>query len=428
MPVTGSSSDFLILMERVGISLAIGMMIGLEREWAHKDVGVRTFAFVALAFTLAWTIHPVVSYLLLAALIPLITLMNWRSFSRDRSLEMTTSVALLATALLGILVGEGLQLVAAACGVVITGLLAWKSEVVKFTEEVTIEEIRGALLLGVIALVVYPLLPRNPVDPWDLILHVHGPLLIDLRATWTVVLVISAIAFTNYVLLRLYGTRGIRWTGLLGGLVNSTATVVELAGRARHHPGRLSVFVLIGILTANTAMLLRNGLILGVFDSAALSYGWIAVAFMLVASAVITYSIRTKDTETAPLHMRSPISFRTALTFGAFFLLITLISEQANTHLGPAGFLLVAAIGGLVSSASTSAAAGILAAKGVLSPELAGYGVIVTSMASLAFHIPMAQMAGRDRSITMRLAIFSGLILAAGLAGLATQSLLDGHL
>ena len=419
MPVTGSSSDFLVLMERVGISLAIGMMIGLEREWAHKDVGVRTFAFVALAFTLAWTIHPVVSYLLLAALIPLITLMNWRSFARDRSLEMTTSVALLATALLGILVGEGLQLVAAACGVVITGLLAWKSEVVRFTEEVTIEEIRGALLLGVIALVVYPLLPPRPVDPWHLI---------DLRAAWTVVLVISAIAFTNYVLLRLYGTRGIRWTGLLGGLVNSTATVVELAGRARGHPGRLSVFVLIGILTANTAMLLRNGLILGVFDSGALSYGWIAVAFMLVASAVITYSIRTKDTETAPLHMRSPISVRTALTFGLFFLLITLISELANQHLGPAGFLLVAAIGGLVSSASTSAAAGILAAKGVLSPELAGYGVIVTSMASLAFHIPMAQMAGRDRSITMRLAFFSGLILAAGLAGLATQSLLDGRL
>src|SRR5262249_42410317 len=202
----------------------------------------------------------------------LITLVNWRSFARDRSLEMTTSVALLATAVLGILVGEGKLLLAAACGVILTGLLAWKAEVVKFAGEVTIDEIRGALLLGMIAVVVYPLLPSGTIDPWRLI---------HLRAAWTVVLVISAIAFANYVLLRIYGTRGVRWTGLLGGLVNSTATVVELAERARGNPERLSVFALLGMLTANIAMLIRNGLILGIFAPRALTYGSLSVRFML---------------------------------------------------------------------------------------------------------------------------------------------------
>ncbi len=421
MPFTGSNSDFIMLMQRVAISLAIGMMVGMEREWAHKDMGVRTFALVSLAFTLAWIISPPTTYLLMLALIPLITLVNWRSFARDRSLELTTSVALLATALLGILVGEGRFLVAAAAGVVMTGLLAWKSEVVKFTGEVTIEEIRGALLLGVIALVVYPLLPSSlppTMDPWHLI---------DLRSAWTAVLVISAIAFTNYVLLRLYGTRGIRWTGLLGGLVNSTATVAELANRARVDPARLSVFALLGMLTANTAMLLRNGLILGVFDSAALSYGWLAVGFMLVASGLVTYFIRVREAETAPLRIQSPISVRHALTFGALFLLITLAGELANRAFGQTGFLVISALGGLVSSASTSAAAGILAAKGVLRPELAGYAVVVTSMASVLFHVPMAQMAGRNRAVTLRLAFLSSLILVAGLAGLAAQSLLNGR-
>jgi len=419
MNLTPSSADFLVLMQRVIVSLAIGMMVGMEREWAHKDVGVRTFAFVSLAFTLAWTISPVTSYLLIVALIPLIALLNWRSFARDRSLELTTSVALLATALLGILVGQGLFLVAAACGVVITMLLAWKAEVVRFAGAVTIEEIRAALLLGVIALVVYPLLPPGTIDPWNLI---------DLQAAWTVVLVISAIGFANYILLRLYGTRGIRWTGLLGGLVNSTATVAELASRARSNPGRLSVFALIGMLTANTAMLLRNGLVLGVFNSTALSYGWASVGFMLAASALVTYRIRVEDTETAPLHMQSPISVRHALTFGALFLLITVAAELASKVFGQTGFLLVSFLGGLVSSASTSAAAGILAAKGVLTPELAGYGVVVTSMASLVFHIPIARMAGLDRTVTIRLALFSVVILVAGLAGLVAQTFLDGHL
>ncbi len=420
-----ANADFVLLMERVVVSLAIGMMIGMEREWAQKEIGVRTFAFVSLAFTLAWIISPVVTYILLGALIPLITLVNWRTFTRGGSLEMTTTVALLVTALLGILVGAGLLLVAAASGVVMTVLLAWKPELVKFAGEVTTEEIRAALLLGVIAVVVYPLLPGGTVDPWHLI---------DLRAAWTVVLVISAIGFVNYVLLRLYGTRGIRWTGLLGGLVNSTATVAELARRARNNPHDLSVFALIGMLTAGTAMLIRNGLILAIFDGAALRYGWVSVGLMLAASMVVISRIRirdtktVRDTQTVPLRVESPISVRQALTFGGLFLLITLAGELANRLYGQTGFLLISAIGGLVSSASTSAAAGILAAKGSLTPELAGYGVVLASMASLVFHIPVAHMAGLDRTVTVRLAWLSAVILAAGLAGLAAQTLLNGRI
>src|SRR5690348_7433943 len=293
-PAPGQGLEYLPLIERAAVSLLIGGMIGMEREWAHKDIGVRTFALIALSFTLAWTISPTTAYILMAAVIPLLTLMNWRSFARDRSLEMTTSVAVLVTALLGVLVGQGLLLLAAACGVVVTVLLAWKAEMVRFAGEVTIEEIRGALLLGVIAIVVYPLLPRGPVDPWHII---------DLRAAWTVVLVISAIAFGNYILLRLYGTRGVRWTGLLGGLVNSTATVAELASRTRGD-SRLSVFALLGMLTADTAMLLRNGLILAIFDPRALSYGWVSVAVMLAASALLAARVHVAETETAPLAMR----------------------------------------------------------------------------------------------------------------------------
>ena len=415
MTLTGSNADFLLVMERIAISLAIGLMIGMEREWAHKEVGVRTFSIVAVSFTLAWEISQTITYILMLALIPLISLLNWRSFSRDRSLELTTSVALMATAILGILVGQGLLLVAAACGVVMTGLLAWKSEVVKFTGEVTIDEIRAALLLGVIAVVVYPLLPRGTVDPWHLV---------DLRSAWTVVLVISAIAFANYVLLRIYGTRGIRWTGLLGGLVNSTATVAELSSRCRADPARLSVFAVLGMLTADTAMLIRNGLILGIFAPLALAYGWVSVGLMLAASILVASRIHVEDMETAPLRIQSPISLRYALQFGALFLIITLAGELATRHFGQAGFLLVAVIGGLVSSASTSAAAGILAGKGILPPEVAGYGVVVTSMASLAFHVPVAQIAGRNPAVTARLLLLSAIILAAGIAGLTAQALL----
>jgi len=178
------------------------------------------------------------------------------------------------------------------------------------------------------------------------------------------------------------------------------------------------------MLTANIAMLIRNGLILGIFASQALAYGWLSVVFMLLASVAVASRIPLKESGTAPLRIQSPISIRQALTFGGLFVLITLAAELATHAFGQAGFLFVSALGGLVSSASTSAAAGILAAKGTLPPDLAGYGVVFTSMASLAFHIPMAQMAGRNNEVTGRLARSSILILVAGAAGLAVQSLL----
>ncbi len=59
---------------------------------------------------------------------------------------------------------------------------------------------------------------------------------------------------------------------------------------------------------------------------------------------------------------------------------------------------------------------------------LAGYGVVVTSMASVLFHVPMAKMFGLDRRVTMRLAMLSAAILAAGVVGLVAETLLDGHL
>jgi uncharacterized membrane protein (DUF4010 family) len=182
------------------------------------------------------------------------------------------------------------------------------------------------------------------------------------------------------------------------------------------------------MLTADTAMLLRNGFILGVFNAQALSYGWLSVGVMLAASAVLAARVNVAEAETAPLQMQSPISLRHALTFGVVFVAITLAGQLMYRWLGQPGFLLVSILGGLVSSASTSAAAGILAAKGSLAPQVAGYGVVLASMSSLVFHIPTARMAGLDRNDTRQLAVLSAIILAVGLAGLAAQALFVGRL
>jgi hypothetical protein len=60
---------------KIAIALGVGLLVGFEREWAHKEVGVRTFSLTALLGTLAalesgqFTVVGLVGVVVLAAFI-----------------------------------------------------------------------------------------------------------------------------------------------------------------------------------------------------------------------------------------------------------------------------------------------------------------------------------------------------------------------
>uniref|UniRef100_UPI002ADE8D07 MgtC/SapB family protein n=1 Tax=Thermoflexus sp. TaxID=1969742 RepID=UPI002ADE8D07 len=351
------------------------------------------------------------------AAISLVSILNIRSLLVDRSLEMTTSVALLVTLLLGMVVAQGYALAAAATAVLVTMLLAWKAELVRFTVGLSLEELRSIVLFGLLTLVIYPLLPEGlppEIDPLGLV---------NLRAAWLVVVILSAIGLVNYALLRLYGARGIHFTGLLGGLVNSTATVSELARRCRGHEGQALDLALEGMLLANIAMMARNGLILGIFAPAALLHGWLAVGLMSgITGLMVLRTLQRNPNSPAPsIRLAFPFSLRHSLLFGMFYLVIRAAVALADRFLGLGGFMMVTFLGGLVSSASTAAAAATLAAQGRIPPETAGLGVVLASMASLLFHVPMARLGGLQGPWLRRLGSASALTVAVGILGLALE-------
>lgn len=156
-------------LTQVGVSARAGALVGLERRAAHKDIAVKIFGGVALACTLAARAAPLTAYECLLGLSLLTVSLNVRSLVIDRSLEFTTSMALWAIALLAILIGAGQVGAGAAGALVIVGLLAVKLPLQRVSRAVTIEAVRGALVLGVIALVAYPLLPPMPIGPWRLV-------------------------------------------------------------------------------------------------------------------------------------------------------------------------------------------------------------------------------------------------------------------
>ena len=392
---------------KIAIALAVGMLVGFERESASKDVGIRTFGLTALLGTVCVLISPAYGLAAMVGVIVMVALLNARSLVASQSLEITTSAALLVTYALGVLVGLGHSFTPVSAAILMTLLLAWKVELRKFAGGVTIAELRSAVLLGLIGLVIYPILPDRFVDRWQLV---------NLRQAWITVVVIAGIAFVNYVLLRLYGTRGLSWTAILGGLVNNRAAVAELMNVV---PGSRIGNV---VLLATLAMFIRNIAILAVFAPTAL---FTAIG-PLFAMAVISLLLRTGEKEDEPgreLALTSPISLRRVLSYGILFLAIQVLGTLAARIFGNLGFIAASGISGIASSASATAAAANLSAGAKITPALAGTGAVIASMASALTNLPVV-FKRLSRPVLLKVAVSTSLQVAVGIAVLAAQRFL----
>ena len=397
---------------RLGLALGVGLLIGLEREWARKDVGVRTFALTALLGAICWLLGTDFALVGWVGIFVVVAAVNARELLARGALEITTSVALLVTYALGVLFGQGHLIAPVAVAIVVTALLAWKTELARFAGGLLHEEIRAAVLLGLITFVVYPLLPERYVDPWRLI---------DPRDVWITVIVVAGIGFANYVLLRLYGARGMYYAAALGGLVNSTATVAELSRELVAAGEALLPMAVAAILLTVVAMFSRNLAILAIFAPPAVATAWWPMALMAGVAALLAWRAHRRGfPRVTELKLASPISLKRVLAFGGFFLAIEIAGTLAQRYLGSGGFLAVSVVGGLVSSASTVAAAAILAAHGSISAPLAGVATVFSSVASALINLPLIYQQTRQRPLTRSLTVASvGLILL----GLATLGL-----
>ncbi len=209
---------------KLAIAIGIGMLVGLEREWSQKDLGIRTFAIAAMAGTLSILALPGMAYLSFAGILLIVLLAGVRNVRDGKPVEATTFAAVILTFVLGVLVGQGHHYTPVAAAIVMTLLLSLKPALSHFSGGLTIEEVRSAVLLGLLAFVIYPVLPDHSVDPW----HLVNP-----REAWLTVILIATLGFVNYVLLKAFRSRGLYYTAILGGMVNSTATIAELPGSSR---------------------------------------------------------------------------------------------------------------------------------------------------------------------------------------------------
>jgi uncharacterized membrane protein (DUF4010 family) len=293
--------------------LGIGLLVGFEREWSHKDLGVRTSTIISLFGMLAALIAPLFVFIGLTGLIALVVVANVGALRNQRPLEATTPGALLVTFALGVLIGQGHVFTPTASAIVMTLLLALKPQLSRFAGDLTQEEVRGAILLGLIGFVIYPVLPNRFVDPWNLL---------NPREAWFTVILIASIGFLNYVLLRLYSARGLYYSAVFGGLVNSTAMIAELSPSvAAAGPNARQLAIVINLLTI-VSMFVRNLALLEIFSPPAGVIAAVPIALMALSAAAFIWWNGRASVDSAGLAIGCPVSLRQLVSFGTIFVVI----------------------------------------------------------------------------------------------------------
>lgn len=406
----------ILLAEKVAVSAGIGLLIGLEREWRHKEVGVRSFTIAALLGTLAWLVSPTFALVEVGVVGVIIVLANVHSLSNKQPMELTTALALAVTNVLGVLIGNGFFFLALACAIVVTTLLSWKTELIEFTSKLTVAEIRGTLLMAFIAAVIYPLLPQSAIDPWRLIIP---------RSIWFTVIVVSGLSFINYVLLRQYGIKGMRYSAILGGLVNSAAVSILLGQQLKGHPDAAET-VPSNFLLADLAMIFRNGALVAIFSWAAGPEATIATLLvlgpmLLIAALLALFSLlraaKKNEQTSQSIDLRSPLDLRSVLRFGLLFLSLTVLSGLGELLFGAVGFLLVVVVGALASAASSAVLVGTHVLRQQISPGTAVLALFLATVVGLVENVVIVYSVSRNRAVGVRLSLFTlPIVLAGGLA------------
>jgi uncharacterized membrane protein (DUF4010 family) len=365
------------------IALLTGALLGLERQRSSSGdpkatAGLRTFALFSLAGFLAVHLDRAgvpfafpAGFLAVAALV---TVSYVRSSDRDPGL--TTEVAALVATLLGALIGMGQAPLAVALGVVVAVLLAQREPLRRFAAALTEQEMLAILKFAIVAVVLLPLLPDRALGPYDAIVP---------RKVGVLVATICGLNLFGYVLVRLVGSRaGFALAGLLGGLVSSTAVALGFSGRAKSSPALVPALAS-GIVLASLVVYLRGVTFLAIFDRPVAFYlGWRALLVLAVgAGAAFWGRERTATEKPGDLAVGNPVELGRAAALGLVFAAMLVIGRAAQAALGTAGFWVTCAVAGLMDVDSILVSGMDLHKNGLISPEAAGGGFLLATVANL---------------------------------------------
>lgn len=412
------------IFQRLGLALAIGALVGAERHWreredpdAQRPAGLRTFTLVGLVGGGAGLIERGLASAgsrgatgfalagLALGVVYALTAFMLRQAEADRNFSATSVIAALATFVLGAIATLGDMRVAAAGGVALTAILASREALHSFMRTLIWAELRSAIVLAAMTLVVLPLLPTAPIGPFG------G---VSPARVWVLAILLAAISFIGYVAVRwLGGARGELIGGAIGGLLSSTGATVALARRSLEAgeaktlaAGALAA----GSVSLGRTLVLAAGLAPALAGSTAPSLAAAALAMAAFAAAL---AWRDGEAHAEP-PSRNPFSLFAVLKMALLLAAIGFLAQAATAKFGPSGAMWVAGLSGLADvDAATATVAGMAGAE--LALATASLAILLAAVSNTIAKAVYAVALG-SRAFGLWVVAGSGVALATGAA------------
>jgi len=409
------------IFRNLAIALALGLLIGTERGWharagaeGSRVAGIRTFALIGLLGALAALIARETSWLVLAGLFVVLAaaliVAHVQSASAGHDYGLTTVVAALVAFAVGALVMLGYAVPAAAAAVVTTLLLQLKPELHHWLEHLEARDLRAALKLLLISVVLLPLLPDRGFGPWQAL---------NPYELWWLVVLIAGISFAGYGAVRMTGAdRGLLLTGLFGGLVSSTAVTLNFARFVRDNAA-LRGLLAAGIVVAAVTMFPRMLIEVAVVNRALLPQVALPLAAMAGAGALagwILWRRRPRREKPAAMEFRNPLELTTAIQFAALLAAVILAVHWLRAGFGDTGVYLIAAVSALGDVDAVTLSVARLAGEG-LAPEIAARAIVLAALVNTAAKGVLAAVLSRG-ALAREVGLSFVAVIAAGAAAL----------
>lgn len=409
--------DFLI---RIAVALGIGGVIGLERQYsAMKEnssgfSGVRTFSIlVLLGFAGGIFYHvfsPWVYGVILLGVVILQATSYWYTATQgDRGL--TTELSSVFAFILGTLVLNGLIEISLFITVILVVVLSSKFRIKTIVGKITAEELYDFIRFVVLALLIFPFLPDETFGPYQVL---------NFREIGWVVLLTSGLGLVGYILTKFLGAnRGILVSGLVGGLVSSTAVTWVFAQKSKENPS-LSSSCATAILAASSIMTIRVLIWTFIFNLALFEKLLFPVLILFLAGLGITVYIFAKrkkelmDDQLIPL--KKPLDLKSALVFGAIYSAILLLVSYANENLGERGTFISSAIAGISDIDAITISVSKLAGNQLIM-QIAGISILIATISNTLVKMGIGIYAG-SMELRKKLILGYGVVFGAGIIAL----------
>jgi uncharacterized membrane protein (DUF4010 family) len=413
------------LFQRLGLALAIGLLIGLERGWHEREqgegtrtAGFRTFALIGLLGGVWGALTPELGPVPLSAaglgFAAAFILFEWREGVARNDFSVTSTIAGLLVFAIGVYAVLGNRAVAAAAGVVTMALLAARRTLHGFLRRLTWPELRSAIVLLAMTFLLLPILPDRTIDPWDAV---------NPHALWLMIVLIAAISFFGYVAVRVLGPdRGVLVSAATGALISSTTVTLNhsrLAAHERVEHASLIVAILVAWIVSLARMsaiaIAVNPMLLTPLAAPILS----AMAVLALAGFAL-YGRSASDHLPKTEGLRHPLDLQFVLGFGALLAAITVAMKALTNAFGSAGALTLAGLAGFVDVDPVTLSSARLAGS-TLKLEAAAEAIMLAAAANMVTKMAVTLTVGGVK-FGWRLALAGALAIAAGVAAMIATS------